>query len=424
MKSEILLLMLLKEVRNASRNRSLMLFILLVPLLLFPIIILVPPILANPTLSPSPVLIVNLDNGVQGANLTRQISQAQGLTVTTGNANTSVQSAVQSGLYDAGLVIPSNFTEIIDENETASLQLYYDASYSRSVVAVGLINAALLSYSQQIVTLRNSGNPALIPIGVTPTPLTGVRPLISAIAFLLPTLLVGWSAIAGIYLALDMTRTEEGDSVLTSLLASPFTRFEILTGKTFFLAAITVFVAALTVLGLYLIPTLGVFIGSRFADRTVVGSIPLTPGTIGTFALGVGFSFAVSAFLIQFLSIFVTGAGRLRIALAGVLGVLVTSGFLLSTNKLNLGSSVNFLPLVSTYDLLSRVVVGTASLADVGLVTLGGIGFGLLFILLAYRSFAAERLLLNTAFARREEPGEEEAAAEQLETSSSRDMQR
>ncbi len=416
MKSEILPLMLSKELRNASRNRSLTLFILLVPLVIFPIIILVPPILANPTLSPSPVLVVNLDNGAQGANLTRQISQAQGLVVTTGSANTNVQAAVHSGLYDAGLVIPSNFTEIIDENETASLQLYYDASYSRSVIAVGLLNAALLSYSQQIVTLRNSGNPALIPIGVTTTPVTGVRPLVSAIGFLLPTLLVGWSALAGIYLALDMTSTEEGDSVLTSLLASPYTRFEILTGKTIFLAAITFFVAALTVLGLYVIPTLGVFIGSRFTDLTVVGSISLTPSSIGTFALGVGFSFAVSAFLLQFLSIFVTGAGRLRILLVGIIGVLVTSGFLLTTNKMNLGSSVNYLPLISTYNLLSRVVLGTASLSDIGLVTMGGIGFGLLFILLAYRSFSGERLLLKTAFARSEEPVEEGTAAKESET--------
>src|SRR6266852_7831067 len=181
MNTEILMLMLGKEVKNAFRNRSLMLFILLIPLIILPILILVPPILANPTLNPSPVLVVNLDNGAQGANLTRQISQTQGLVVTVGNATSSAQASVQSGLYDAALVIPPHFSTIIAQNQTAPIQLYYDTTYSRSTLALGLINAALLSYSQQIVILRNSGRSSLIPIGVNPTPLTGVRPLIAAI---------------------------------------------------------------------------------------------------------------------------------------------------------------------------------------------------------------------------------------------------
>lgn len=422
MKSEILLHMLLKEVRSASRNRTLMLFTLLVPFLIFPIIVLVPPILANPTLMPSPVLVVNLDNGAQGANLTQLIAQTQGLVVTTGNSNTNVQAEVQSGVYDAGILIPSNFTTIIAQNQTAQLQLYYDATYSRSTIAVGLLNAALLSYSQHIVILRNSGNPAFIPIGVTPTPLTGVRPLVSAVGFLLPTLLVGWAAIAGAYLALDMTSTEEGDSVLTSLLASPYTRFEIMAGKSFFLSAITFFVAMLTVIGLYVVPTLGVFIGSHFSDLIVVGSIPLTAGSISTIALGVGLSFAVSAFLLRFLSIFLTGAGRLKIVLTGILGIAATSGFILSTNRLNLGSSANLLPLISTYTLISRVVLGTASMTDLGFVILGSLGVSLLFILLTYRAYSGEGLLLHTSFAHREEPVEEEAIPKESEAPSSRDM--
>jgi ABC-type Na+ efflux pump permease subunit len=401
-----------------------MLFILLIPLVIFPIIILVPPILANPTLTPSPVLVVNMDNGAQGTNLTKQISQTQGLVVTTGDANTNVQAQVLSGRFDAGLLIPENFTELIAENQTAPIQLYYDATYSRSTIAVGLLEAALLSYSQQIVILRNSGNPALIPIGITPTALSGVRPLVTTVGLLLPILWVGWASIAGVYLALDVTATEEGDSVVTSLLASPYTRFELLMGKALFLFAVTLFVATLTVLGLYVIPTLGVFIGSHFSDLIVQGSIPLTPGSIGTIALGVGLTFAVSAFLIQFLSIFLTGAGRLKIILTGLLGIAATSGFVLSTNKMNLGSGVDFLPLISTYGLLSRVVLGGASIADVAFVALGGVGFSFLFLLLAYRTYSGEGLLLHTAFARDEPVDEEEAVPKQPETPSSRDEYR
>lgn len=403
------MIMLGKEVKNAFRNRSLMLFILLIPLIILPILILVPPIFANPALNPSPVLIINLDNGAQGANLTRQISQTQGLAVTVGNANSSAQASVQSGLYDAALVIPPNFSTIIAQNQTAPIQLYYDTTYSRSTLALGLLNAALLSYSQQIVILRNSGRSSLIPIGVNPTPLTGVRPLIAAIGFIFPTILVGWAAVGGAYLALDMGATEEGESVLTSLLASPYTRFEILAGKTFFIGIVAILLAALSVLGIYAIPTLGVLIGSGFRDLTVVGSIPLSAGLIGTVALGVGLSFAVAAFLFRFVSVFLTGAGRAKIALAGIVGSAASTVFLLSTNQLNLGFGANILPVLGGYNLLSRVLLGTATIADVGLVTLGSVIFGLLFFLLTYHEFAGAGFLLHTTFAASKEKAEIEA---------------
>lgn len=401
------MLMLGKEVKNAFRNRSLMFLILLVPLLIFPILILVPPILANPTLNPSPVLIVNLDNGAQGANLTRQISQTPGLIVTVGNANSSAQKSVQSGVYDAALVIPPNFSTIIAQNQTAPIQVFYDATYSRSTLALGLLNAALLSYSQQIVILRNSGRSSLIPIAATPTPLTGVRPLIAAVGLILPTIWVGWAALAGAYLAVDMVATEEGTSVLTSLLASPYKRFEIFSGKTFFVAIIAILVAALTVLGIYVIPSLGVLIGSGFRDATVVGSIPLSAGLIGTVALGVGLSFAVSALLLRFVRIFLTGAGRAKIALAGILGSAASTVFLLSTSQVTVGVGANLLPIIGSYTLLSKVLVGHATFADVGLAILGSLIFGFLFFLLAYREFAGDGFLLHTTFAPSEEENEE-----------------
>ena len=421
------MIMLLKEVKNAFRNRSLMLFILLIPLLIFPILILVPPILANPALNPSPVLVVNLDNGAQGANLTRQISQTQGLIVTVGNANSSAQASVQSGLYDVALVIPPNFSTIIAQNQTAPIQLYYDATYSRSTLALGLLNAALLSYSQQIVILRNSGRSSLIPIGVNPTPLTGVRPLIAAVGFILPAIWIGWAAVAGAYLALDMGATEEGESVLTSLLASPYTRFEILAGKTFFIGITAILVATLTVLGLYVIPTLGVLIGSGFRALTVVSSIPLSAGIIGTVALGVGLSFAVSAFLLRFVSIFLSGAGRAKIALAGILGGAASTVFLLSTNKLNVGLGASTLPILGGYNLLSRVLAGRSTIADAGLLILGSVIFSFLFFLLSYREFAGQDFLLRNAFApseeedvelepKPEEPGKEQSLSELTES--------
>ena len=412
MNKDILLLMLLKEVKSASRNRNLTLLILLVPLLLFPILILVPPILANPPLTPSPVLVINLDNGAQGSNLTRQISQAPGLTITTGGANIDPQAAVKSGIYDAAIVIPPNFTSMIAQNQTAPVQLYFDATYSRSTVAVGLLNAVLLSYSQQIVTVRNSGKSAFVPIGVTPTPLAGVRPLLATVSFIFPTLWVAWAAVAGAYLALDITATEESESVLTSLLASPHTRFEVMTGKVFFLAVSAIFVATLTIVGVYVVPTLGVFIGSRFRDLIVVSSIPLTASSIGTVALGVGLTFALSCFIFQFLSIFLMGAGRAKIALTGILGGAASTVFLLSTSGSNFSGGM-ILPYIGAYTLLSRVVLGTATIADVGIVALDSIVLGVVFLLLAYHEFAGEGILLRTAFAAPKEPAVEEAPVEE-----------
>ncbi len=391
--------MLRKDVRSASRNHNFVLFILLVPLVIFPLFVLLPPILANPALDPSPVLVINLDVGVQGTNLTGQISQVAGLSVTQGDLNSDPRTAVQSGRYDVALVIPENFSVVLAENQTATLQLYYDSSYSRSTIAIGLLNSAILSFSQQVVILRSGSQGTAIPVGISPMPLTGVRPLISAVGSILPILWVSWASLAGAYFALDIRATEEKDSTLTSLFLSPFTRFEILAGKAVSILAVSVFASIMAVLGIYGVPTLGVLIGSGFKAYLVSGTVPLSAGLFALIGLGVGLSFLLSAFILQFLTLFLTGAGRARILLGGAISVVASTAFLLSTSRLSVSSGVNLLPLLSTYTLLVRAVEGVFTLSDLGSAIAPDVLFTLLFLFLAYRTLLGEGLLLRSVFA-------------------------
>ncbi len=408
MKREILLLMLRKEIRSASRNRRLVLLLLIGPLMVFPVLIFLPPILANPAIDSSPVLVINLDAGSQGQNLSRQISLTPGLMVRAADANASPQAAIQSGLYDVALVIPANFTSVIANNQTATLQVYYDGSYSRSTISVALLSSALLSYSQQVIILRNqSKNPITPPLGVTPISLRAIRPLVASVANILPALWSLWAILAGGYIGLDVSTSESNESTLPVLLASPNTPFEILAGKVSSLMIMACFAAMLAVVGVYAIPTLGVMIGSGLSATTVAGSIPLSVGVVGAIALSVVLSFALSALVFGFLGLFLMGAGRLKIAITGVLGTAVSTLFLMSTSDLNMPNGGILLPFLGSYILSIRAVNQVVTLSDIAVVGSLGVLFGLALFLFSYREIGSSSLLLRGVFAASRDSKEE-----------------
>src|SRR5690606_38317915 len=161
--------------------------------------------------------------------------------------------AVESGRYDAVLLIDPDYAERFSAGETARVTLVYDRSNTRAGSRVQRIRAAVSSYAQQLGTLK------LIARGVDPDVLSTVMldeldvstaagrsiVLLGMLTyFLLLATLVG-----GFYLAIDSTAGERERRSLEPLLTTPVERSSLLLGK---MAATTLYMLlalALTLAG-------------------------------------------------------------------------------------------------------------------------------------------------------------------------------
>ena len=175
--------------------------------------------------------------------------------------------AVQSGAYDAVLLIDPDFAERFAAGETARVTLVYDQSNTRAAGRIRRIRAAISSYAQQLGTLK------LLARGVDPDVLTTVMldeldvstaagrsvVLLGMLTyFLLLATLMG-----GFYLAIDSTAGERERRSLEPLLTTPVERSRLLLGK---MTATTIYM--LLALGLTLV---GFAIALRFVSLEPLG---------------------------------------------------------------------------------------------------------------------------------------------------------
>jgi sodium transport system permease protein len=201
-----------------------------------------------------------------------------------------LQAAIARGQKAAGLVILPGFSDSITKEQPATVTLLTNHT-SGGIFGGGFsgdrLNLAVNAYSRLVATNRvqvRKLDPSILnPVTVaardlaTPVQMAGLFA-----AFTLPLLLGSIIAQGGLFVAIDVTAGEKELGTLESLLVTPASDFEVLTGKLAAVFTITAIPVALTFMGFWaagqLLPTsitnggtlpLGVIIG------TILLSLPL-----------------------------------------------------------------------------------------------------------------------------------------------------
>jgi sodium transport system permease protein len=168
---------------------------------------------------------------------------------------------IQSGDYELGMVLPPNFSQVLQgPDQIAKITIFVDQSSTRGTIALSLIQEAVTSYSNKIVSerLAKAGLPpkVLTPIETDIHSVTVTGPGALFLAILLPMFLGIYAVTGAMYFIMDTTAGEKERKTLEALLTMPATRTEIVLGKFLIAVLIALISAVLAILGMTLGTTL------------------------------------------------------------------------------------------------------------------------------------------------------------------------
>jgi ABC-type Na+ efflux pump permease subunit len=389
-RARVIGLVVKKEVLDMVRDRRTIITALVIPLVSFPILFGVVGYFANPTSNPSPVLVVNNDNGSYSSVLTGALLRTPGLSLTSSGVS-NLTEAVQTGKYDAALEIPGNFSSTIAGGSQANITIYFNPSNSRAVQGVSIIRGELTALSQQISSTRLSGKGVtraeLYPIGLNSTPVGRVtnQSLVFA-ANLFPSFLLYFTFLGAFYFMVDDIAGEKERRSLEALFTLPPSRTTIFLGKytvAFLLSMLT------ALLGLA-----GTLIGlDELGSQTISIPIQLFPAIFGVVALA-GLSLSALGFCI---STFAKNIREAQQYLSPLFLLFFIPLYFVSFLPPGQVSQYAAIPLMGYTVLLRDVIIGSAGLGEVLISAIVNIATLLFLVWLGIRLLGSEKVILRSA---------------------------
>lgn len=180
--------------------------------------------------------------------------------ITLQSFNGDLQAAVAKGDKEAGLVIPPGFSENVKAEKPATLTLYTNKT-SGGMFGGGFsgerLDLVIQQFSRAVVANRveahNIDPTILTPINLQARELASPEQLAGFFAaFTLPILLGTIIASGGLFVAIDTTAGEKERGTLESLLVTPASDLEVLTGKLGAVFTMTCIPIILTFLGFWI----------------------------------------------------------------------------------------------------------------------------------------------------------------------------
>lgn len=167
---------------------------------------------------------------------------------------TTLQNWIRDGIYDAVIIIPDSLRS---EREATSVQLFYNVTNDRSLVAKDRAERLLSKLREEVVRLglQQKGVDVSILEPFTVKSENVAPPSASQAAFwskLLPFVMLVWALTGAFYPAIDLVAGEKERGTLETLLCSPAMRGEIVWGKLLAVATFSMATALLNVAGLEL----------------------------------------------------------------------------------------------------------------------------------------------------------------------------
>jgi ABC-type Na+ efflux pump permease subunit len=381
-----------KEMIDLARDRRTLLTALVVPLIAFPLLFGVEGYFANPTSNPSPVVVVDLDQGGNYTSaLTRSLLATNGLSVSVQDG-VNLTSLVQSGKYDVGVLIPSGFSSSIQAGAGGNVTVLYDPANGRAAQGVALVSADVERLSQQAAAskLLSKGlsSSDLNPIGVN-VDLVGKAQNSGLIytASLFPSFLTYFTFLGAFYFMVDDIAGEKERRSLEALFTLPPSRTTIFLGK-----YSVAFILSMVTSGLGLVGTL---IGlDELSGSSAALTLPLSlfPEIFGIIALA-GLSMCALGFCISTFAKNIREAQQYLSPIFFVFFIPLYVEFALPPSELAQFASV---PLVGYTILIRDIILGTAGLQEVALSLAANVATLFVLLWIGIRLLSSEKVILRS----------------------------
>lgn len=252
-----------KEILDTLRDRRTILMMIVIPVLLYPgLLIFLNELAATEQAKLEKKNIkIALVNVPEDSPLLSLLRKSERVTVTTSKRP---YDEVRDGDVHFVLEMPSNAQDLLSSNRTAQLSLHFDRSNEDATTNLARIEEIIDEYNQQLLNerlkKRSLSEEYFRPIDVKEVNVASRQKMGGfVIGRFLPMLMVIMVLAGSIYPAIDMTAGEKERGTLETILTSPATRAEIVTGKFLTVALIALLTGLLNLTSMYATFAFGIF---------------------------------------------------------------------------------------------------------------------------------------------------------------------
>ena len=257
-----------KELKDVLRDRRTLMFMVVIPILITPLIVIgsIKFQEYQNRKSEEKILKIAYINESEDSLAKELLSDQKGVKIIEGVPIDSIESYIKSDSLQGGLYIGKGFLKKIKTNSSGDVKIYYKSSDLMSK-SKKRMQAALDIYKEKIIAERlkqlNVDGQILEPINITNIDMaTAKETLGKAVGGFIPYVLVMFIFLGAMYPAIDLGAGEKERGSLETLLSSPATKFEITMGK--------LLVVSLTGIVSGLVSVLGISSSLFFIDKIPV----------------------------------------------------------------------------------------------------------------------------------------------------------
>ena len=257
-----------KELIDVLRDRRTLMFMVVIPILITPLLIIgsIKFQEYQNKKSEEKILKIAYINKSEDSLTKQLLSDQKGVKIIEGVPIDSIESYIKSDSLQGGLYLGKGFLKKIKTNSSGDVKIYYKSSDLMSK-SKKRIQAALDIYKGKIIAERlkqlNVDGQILEPINITNIDMaTAKETLGKAVGGFIPYVLVMFIFLGAMYPAIDLGAGEKERGSLETLLSSPATKFEITMGK--------LLVVSLTGIVSGLVSVLGISSSLFFIDKIPV----------------------------------------------------------------------------------------------------------------------------------------------------------
>lgn len=307
------LVVLRKELRDTLRDRRTLVAMVLVPLVLFPLLIIGGSWLAQSQMEDAAgesLSVAVVGAASQKATLfQKKIEAATALHLVSEMPADTVRARVESGALDAGVVFADSFRQKVNAERPGTVDLIYQSD-DDSAMMLERLRPLLDQYEQQLLERRFASlglsTEATKAVTINEVDLASEKAQVAQqVGGFLPYMFLIFCFTGAMYPALDMGAGEKERGTLETLLTAPVSRYQFLVGKTLTITVAGLFAALVSILSILGsvwfiddIPDSILEVAMRILTPSVVGILVslLIPLTVFFAAVQLSLSFYAKSF--------------------------------------------------------------------------------------------------------------------------------
>lgn len=385
-----------KELLDSLRDRRTLISMVLVPVLMFPVMILGMGIVTAFVISrmeKKDAKIVILGE-TYGRSLLSKIREKKGLEVVEVE---NFEESLRRKEIQAALLIPKDFEGSISKAKKIDLKIQYDVSEIRSDMAQKRLREVLLSYRDEILLERISSlgieKDFLEPFSIVSENIASEEKMGGMVMGLfLPYLVIILSLSGAMYPAIDMTAGEKERGTLETLLVSSASREEIILGKFAMVFTASVITSLLSLFSLFSTFSIGSTLAVSFLDEFPYSFQLL--GIVTLFILMLPLSALFSSLLLA-IAVFAKTSKEANSYIHPLMFLIILPAMVSLLPGVELSPRLVFIPIVNTSLLLKEVLMGIYPWGKMWLIFFFNFFVASLGLLGAIRIFQKESVLFR-----------------------------